>query len=492
MLPHVDALTNRLRLFFRGAWPIIQQGSTCTLSWHIAQTYCRIGARLLRGDVRNVAIAVPPGSAKNLFFNVILPVFSWTIDPTLRWLFASFDDSLEVRDGRMREALLSSEWFRARWPDVQIKQPFSALDAWSTAGGWFAGVTIGGKATGRHADFKVTNDPHKASEFASPARLASVVNWHGETLGSRNRDVHTVRDIVIHQRGNEADLIGSIIARPNQGGYEYVRLPARCEADNPCPGHDLRTRDGQTLWDRLPEKELQQIEKTIGSFAFAGQYMQRPAPLAGGIIKRKDIRHYEVTPDLRECDQVILSADLAFTGKATSDFSVIQCWARKGGTIFLIDEVRARLEFPEMIRAIQGLSDRYRPHVIVIEGKASGSAVVDTLRREFTNVVTYDPRDSKEARLASVSPLFESGAVLVPSKKIAAWIDEWIEEVTTFPGARFDDRVDACSQALIRLGDTNGDYLSKLATISQAMEGGLAPVWGRSLMHTFSAMRNRN
>jgi len=41
---------------------------------------------------------------------------------------------------------------------------------------------------------------------------------------------------------------------------------------------------------------------------------------------------------------------------------------------------------------------------------------------------------------------FESGQVLLPSE--APWLDEYVRELTGFPGAKFDDQVDSTVQAL--------------------------------------------
>jgi predicted phage terminase large subunit-like protein len=40
----------------------------------------------------------------------------------------------------------------------------------------------------------------------------------------------------------------------------------------------------------------------------------------------------------------------------------------------------------------------------------------------------------------------ESGQVLLPAE--AAWLDDYLRELTGFPGAKFDDQVDSTTQAL--------------------------------------------
>jgi predicted phage terminase large subunit-like protein len=47
--------------------------------------------------------------------------------------------------------------------------------------------------------------------------------------------------------------------------------------------------------------------------------------------------------------------------------------------------------------------------------------------------------------------LFESGRVLLPVS--TPWLDEYVRELISFPGSKYDDQVDSTTQAL--------DYLKK-------------------------------
>ena len=56
------------------------------------------------------------------------------------------------------------------------------------------------------------------------------------------------------------------------------------------------------------------------------------------------------------------------------------------------------------------------------------------------------PGSDKLLRLNAQSIRFESGAVLLP--RGAPWLDEYVREITGFPGTKYDDQVDSTSQAL--------------------------------------------
>jgi hypothetical protein len=100
--------------------------------------------------------------------------------------------------------------------------------------------------------------------------------------------------IVIQQRLHEADLTGDLIIR---GGYEHLCLPAEFEPDRRCSTSigwtDPRTTAGELLWpQRIDQTALDAFKVTLGSYRYAGQFQQRPAPADGGMLKRHWWRYW--------------------------------------------------------------------------------------------------------------------------------------------------------------------------------------------------------
>jgi predicted phage terminase large subunit-like protein len=87
---------------------------------------------------------------------------------------------------------------------------------------------------------------------------------------------------------------------------------------------------------------------------------------------------------------------------------------------------------------------------ILIEDRANGPAIMDTLKSKISGVIPIEPDGSKESRFMAVAPQFESGNVYIP--QLAEWKDEYISELVKFPVSEHNDQVDATSQALRRLG----------------------------------------
>jgi predicted phage terminase large subunit-like protein len=84
-----------------------------------------------------------------------------------------------------------------------------------------------------------------------------------------------------------------------------------------------------------------------------------------------------------------------------------------------------------------------------VEDTANGPAIISSLRHEVSGVIAVKPEGDKYSRAQAAAPVLEAGNVYLP--KGASWVDEFIAECTRFPNGRYDDRVDALSQAINRM-----------------------------------------
>jgi predicted phage terminase large subunit-like protein len=89
---------------------------------------------------------------------------------------------------------------------------------------------------------------------------------------------------------------------------------------------------------------------------------------------------------------------------------------------------------------------------VVIEDKGSGTSLIQELKSEIWCLEGYTPNQGSDKliRLDAQSIKFESGRVYLPSQ--APWLEEYVRELTGFPGSKYDDQVDSTSQALEFLG----------------------------------------
>jgi len=133
----------------------------------------------------------------------------------------------------------------------------------------------------------------------------------------------------------------------------------------------------------------------------------------------------------------------------SSSYVVGQVWGKSGVDKYLIDQVRDRMNFTESLKAVKNLSAKYpEAKAKFIEKKANGAAIITSLRKQISGIIPVNPSGSKIERLYAVTPQFESGNVYIPDPSIAPWVNDYVEELVSFPNATNDDQTDTTSQAL--------------------------------------------
>jgi predicted phage terminase large subunit-like protein len=174
----------------------------------------------------------------------------------------------------------------------------------------------------------------------------------------------------------------------------------------------------------------------------------------GAIFLREWWRHYDDNPAGLACgmEEVIQSWDCSFKDADGTDYVVGQVWGKNGANRYLLDQARARMDFPATVRAVCALKAKWpQASRIYVEDKANGPAVISTLNREIQGLIPVNPEGGKVVRAYAVTGQIESGNVFLPSTEHAPWIGDFIEECAAFPNGTHDDQVDAMTQALVHL-----------------------------------------
>ncbi len=193
-------------------------------------------------------------------------------------------------------------------------------------GGRFV-VPVGGSFTGRGADVIIIDDPLKADDAQSDKARRVVNDWFSTTVLSRLDDKQKGAIIVVAQRLHEDDLPGRLLT---EGGWHHLDLPAIAQEDQEVPiGPDAvhRHRTGEALHpEREPLALLEGIKREMGSLTFSAQYLQRPVPPEGNLIKRCSIKWYDSPPARTPGAQIVQSWDVASTTGDARDWSVCTTW----------------------------------------------------------------------------------------------------------------------------------------------------------------------
>jgi predicted phage terminase large subunit-like protein len=325
-------------------------------------------------------------------------------------------------------------------------------------GGMRYSTTVGGGGTGWHAHIQVVDDPTKPADVVAGgdkarAALGKTWDWWQGTMASRKTDPGEFARVIIMQRLHEQDLAGRCL---DEGGWTHLNLPMRFDSTRACRtpvGGDRRTEDGELLCpQRFTAEAVAETEKDMGPQVAAAQMQQNPSP-AKGLIFDRDLlsNEYDERPAGLE---LVQSWDCAFKNLASSDYVCGQVWGAFGATYYLVDEVHGRMSFTVTCKAIVDMTAKWPSAIAkLVEDKANGTAVIDTLKQDIAGIIPVEPLGGKVARANAVSPLFAAGNVRVPRVTAAPWVGLWREEMASFPMAAHDDRVDATTQALAYLHD---------------------------------------
>jgi predicted phage terminase large subunit-like protein len=278
-------------------------------------------------------------------------------------------------------------------------------------------------------------------------------------MQTRLNDPKTGAFIIIMQRVHEVDLTGHILTNDILGDWDHLCLPARYEPDHPSivtgTGKfiDPRSKRGELLWpERVDERTLQSLERSLGEYASAGQLQQRPMPRGGTILKSKWWRPW-VAQKLPDIQYVIQSWDTAYSTKERTSYSARTTWGvfnhENAWNAIALDCWYDRVSYPDLRREAQDAYAVYEPDAVLIEKKASGQSLIQDLRMAGVPVLEYLPDRDKEARAHAASALLEDGRIWFPEDR--KWAKDLISICAAFPAGENDDIVDTCTQAWLRL-----------------------------------------
>tara|TARA_R110000868_G_scaffold102492_4_gene282183 strand:+ start:2476 stop:4092 length:1617 start_codon:yes stop_codon:yes gene_type:complete len=482
-----------LYLFLTQAWKYID-ASVWKDGWPIEAVAEHLQA-VVDGDIKRLIINIPPRMGKSTITSVAFPAWTWaqpersaTSGPGVQFLMASYANQLVLRDSVKCRRLIESPWYQKLWgerfslnSDQNTKSRFS-----NDQGGERLITSVGAAVTGEGGSIIVVDDPNSASEAFSDATIEATIDWWDGTMSTRLNDQKTGAYVIIQQRLAENDLTGHVIEK-DVGEWTHLCLPMKYEADRAfvtnIGWNDPRTEEGELLWhDRFGDKEVANLERSLGPFMAAGQLQQRPEPAGGGIIKREWWKLWEET-SYPPMDYIIASLDTAYTTKTNNDYSAISIWGvfttdatavanrilnsdgrpmyfdrsynESAPRLMMMHAWQERLEFHDLVEKVAKTCKSLKVDKLLVENKAAGISVSQELRRLYGNegfaVQLSDPKSmDKMARLYSVQHLFAEGMVYAPDK---VWAEQVITQVGQFPKGKHDDLVDTVSMSIRHLRD---------------------------------------
>ncbi len=386
---------------------------------------------------------------KSTIVSQAFPAWDWVLRPSREFLTASYAGDVAMRDAVDARRIIESPDYQMAYGDIfslttdqNVKTRYE-----NNRRGRRTIVSTDSRGTGFGGDIRIIDDPVSAKQADSPLEIAKSIEWWRGTMTTRANDPATGAAVVVHQRLNSQDLTGYLLAEEKD--WDHLVLPMRYDPalrkTTSLGFSDPRKVPGELLHGgRLPEATVKELETSVGKYHTDAQLQQNPAPRSGIIFKRADWKFYKALPQL---DETVITVDCTFKDLESSDYVAIQAWGRVGANHYLLRRVKDRLGFSATVTAVRAMAALH-PEAIatLIEDKANGSAVIETLRSQLGGVIEVNPEGGKVARAYAMQPEQEAGNIWLPDPSIDPGVEVFLAEASAFPGAPNDDEVDAMTQ----------------------------------------------
>ena len=400
-------------------------------------------------------IESPPQHGKSMTVTESLPSWYLGKHPEHRVIIASYDSDFAERFCRRNKEKLKScggRLFQVSLGSVDRAQEFEL----SNGKGRLISRGIMSGITGNPANLIIIDDPVKNRQEAdSPAFRDRV--WEEWQNSLKSRLAAGAKVLVIMTPWHEDDMAARLLS--SEPNISLLRLPVEAE-----PGDPMGRAPGEPLCPELgkDKKWLESFKAGYihdargGQRAWTALYQCSPRSEEGAIVRRAWWKFYDPEAVKRFGTQLI-SVDAAFKGEENNDYVSIQVWGKLGRDYYLRHCINAHLDFPGTLAAIRQTAKDYpEARAVLIEDKANGPAIIQTLQRELY-CIPVTPLGGKASRVHAVAPAIEAGHVFLPDPAKAPWAAAFIDQFTAFPAGAHDDMVDSASQALNRLIFSSGE-----------------------------------
>jgi predicted phage terminase large subunit-like protein len=429
--------------FFKAACQVLEPTTKWSFNFH-HQYICDLlqkEAERIKDNLpksQDIIINVPFRSSKSLMVSICFPVWCWLIKNDMKFINLSYSESLAIDHAGKCIILMESDWFRQLFPEIKMRTGFQSKTDFTleTGGGRFSAGFLG-SVLGKGGDIIVMDDPNRF-DMVNELGLNTVIHTYQDVVYGRLNAPTIGLRIIIQQRLHQNDLTGFLLQNfPDT--HLHICLPA-IKSPRIQPIYLSEKYMDNLLWkDRFSQEVLSNYLEMLGTKGFNNQLLQEPVAEEGSILKKAWIQtvHWE---DSFSKLQWNLVCDTAY-GKAKGDASAIMIVARWNNGLLIKYCNRYFLEFPELVNKIIELYRQHNCQMIMIEPKGNGISVVQQIRRTTKLFIkeSTPPKDDKVTRTNACSPTVESKRINIID---GSWNADFIDEICSFPFARYDDELD--------------------------------------------------
>jgi predicted phage terminase large subunit-like protein len=461
-----------LEAFTCKSFGVIEPASSLEFNWHIGCISEHLEA-VWNGEIRNLIINMPPRSLKTLTTSVAFPAWGMGKDPSVRFMLTSFKSSLAEKMTRKTRMIMRSQWYKECFPNTLISDELDRQYYFETTehGQYFSSSMS--SVTGEGCDIQICDDPISPDEALSDTVRESTNETIRGTLFSRFNDPRTGRFILNMQRLHDDDPTGNLL---KEQGWHLLKLPAEAKGRT----HTIILRDktwvlkeGELLFQsRFTRDVLDKARERLGEYNYAGQYLQEPVPIGGGVLRPDWVKFYaqgSIKP--KEMNVVILvdpsgGEDVNKKKQKLSDWTAMMVVGlANDNNYYLLDVIRDRLNPTERIDTLFLLHRQWNelcgkpPKVGYEKISMQGDThyIKEKMKQESYHFPLYELGGTmkKEARIIRLVPDMENGRWYFPNSMIYMDCEgrkfDLVQEILTaemptFPRARYDDMLDALSR----------------------------------------------
>lgn len=438
-------------------------------NWHLDAICAHLeaitfGTFLAMGQRNRLLINVPPGSSKSLIASVFWNAWEWSYTdekgkhPYLshRFLCTSYNGDPVQRDTMKCRDLILSEWYQNNFPHVVLVSKGDTRIS-NTGTGVRTGSAFG-SLTSKRGDRFILDDPHSTELAESDVERKNTTRKFRE--GALNRLNNQARSAIvcIMQRLHAQDISGVILNK--LGGYIHLNLPMEFEPERKCVTpifEDPRTKLGELLDPiRFPREVVEaELKKGMGSYAWAGQYQQRPSPREGGMFKRAwfEGKIIRVAP---QGTVWCRGWDLGGTEeeKRGDPTAGVKLGRAPDGSWIIGHSIIEREEGAAIRKVIKATAEMDGKQCVISIPQDPGQAG-KVQAKDFVSMLagficrTSVESGEKTVRAEPLSVQCEAGNVYLLE---GPWNEPYLDELCAFPGGtEHDDQVDASSRAFAQL-----------------------------------------
>lgn len=411
----------------------------------------------------DVLINIPPGTTKSTIVSIMFPIWMWLQKPDTVIISTSYSSALSEDHSVKSKQIFHSPRFQSYF-QPHFKKKFgkflnltkNTVKDWrNNFGGLRYSTSPGGTVTGKHADIILKDDLMNPEIAASEANRTRVNRFNDRTLSNRKKAKDKTLVITIMQRLHEDDTTGHELSKKGKA-IEHIKLPAKIHGTAIPEPLELREyySDGYLDPIRLSQKILDEQRLELGSYAYAGQYDQKPYPDEEGTVERKWFCYM----DKAEIPNNIVW-DLWIDGAYTEDkldndpTGLMMCgWDIANDRLIIRHSKSEWLTFPDLLREIPEYYAQNGGDItstIHIEPKASGYDLINTIQDmldlEVQRIKNKLVEQGKRVRLNYSAPRIERGQVWLVKDN---WNDEFATQHVAFPNYSHDEYCDLLGYAL--------------------------------------------